>query len=73
MQPFTLNDFDNPKRSYGDKEYLSIGDLIKNLNECTTLFPNTPKETAFSEYFTQIIRRNNGYVPKQRELLNHLK
>lgn len=73
MQPFTLNDFENPKRSYGNSEYLSIGDLIKDLNQCTILFPNIPKETAFSEYFTPIIERKNGYVPKKRELLNHSK
>lgn len=65
MQPFTHNDFDNPKQS--------IGDIVKGLAGCTHLYPNIPgsnlilKETAFGEYFTPIIKPTNGYVAKHRK------
>ncbi|XP_055306025.1 uncharacterized protein LOC129570447 [Sitodiplosis mosellana] len=67
LQPITNNDFDNPKQT--------IGDIVKELADCTQLYPNTPntcpipKETAFSEYYTPIVKPTNGYVPKHRQFV----
>lgn len=44
LQPFCHKDFG----------IRSIGDRIKDLNQCVTLYPDTPKDKAFGGYYTPI-------------------
>lgn len=45
LQPFCHKDF----------AIRSLGDRIKDLNQCATLYPDIPKERAFASYFTPIV------------------
>lgn len=42
LQPFCHKDF----------AIRSLGDRIKDLNQCVTLYPDTPKDRAFGAYYT---------------------
>lgn len=64
MQPFTHKDFENN----GHKNYLTIGDLISGLSNCTHLYPDILKEEAFKEYFTPVSKSSDGYTPKIRKM-----
>lgn len=44
LQPFCHKDFG----------IRSIGDRIKDLNQCVTLYPDIPKDKAFGTYYTPI-------------------
>lgn len=44
LQPFCHKDFG----------IRSIGDRIKDLNQCVTLYPDIPKDKAFGGYYTPI-------------------
>lgn len=55
LKPFCLKDL----------KTRSLGDSIKDLNDCVYLYPNIPKEQAFRKYYTQqnnTSRDDNGYV-----------
>lgn len=45
IQPFTNKDF----------AIRSLGDRIKDLTQCVTLYPDIPKEKAFGAYFTPMV------------------
>lgn len=51
LQPFCHKDFG----------IRSIGDRIKDLNQCVTLYPDIPKDKAFSGYYTPISGKLNIY------------
>lgn len=44
LQPFCHKDF----------AIRSLGDRIKDLNQCATLYPNIPKDRAFGNYYTPL-------------------
>lgn len=52
LQPFCHKDFG----------IRSIGDRIKDLNQCVTLYPDTPKDKAFGGYYTPISGMLNTYL-----------
>lgn len=73
FQPFWHKDFENPKRPTDnpalERHPLSIGDLIKNLKQCTYLYPGFfTKEDAFGKYYTRLPDRcANGYRRVERK------
>lgn len=44
LQPFCHKDFG----------IRSLGDRIKDLNQCVTLYPDIPKDKAFGAYYTPL-------------------
>lgn len=44
LQPFCHKDFG----------IRSLGDRIKDLNQCVTLYPDIPKDQAFGNYYTPL-------------------
>lgn len=44
LQPFCHKDF----------AIRSLGDRIKDLNQCVTLYPDIPKDKAFGNYYTPV-------------------
>lgn len=44
LQPFCHKDF----------AIRSLGDRIKDLNQCVNLYPDTPKDKAFGNYYTPL-------------------
>lgn len=44
LQPFCHKDFG----------IRSLGDRIKDLNQCVTLYPDIPKDKAFGNYYTPL-------------------
>lgn len=44
LQPFCHKDFG----------IRSLGDRIKDLNQCVTLYPDIPKDRAFGNYYTPL-------------------
>ncbi|XP_037029300.1 signal transducer and activator of transcription 5A-like isoform X2 [Bradysia coprophila] len=52
LQPFCSKDFG----------IRSLGDRIKDLPQCVTLYPDIPKDSAFGNYYSPIETTTNGYV-----------
>lgn len=48
LQPFCHKDF----------AIRSLGDRIKDLNQCVTLYPDLPKDKAFGNYYTPLGGKN---------------
>lgn len=48
---------------YKDLEIRSIADRIKDLHQCVTLYPDTPKDSVFGKYYNFVVKTTtNGYV-----------
>lgn len=62
IQPFTNKDF----------AIRSLGDRIKDLTQCVTLYPDIPKEKAFGNYFTQMIGKRLTREDNLEAMLNQL-
>lgn len=73
FQPFWHKDFENPRRPTDnpalERHPLTIGDMIKNLRQCTFLYPGFyTKEDAFGKYYTRLPDRcANGYKSVERK------
>lgn len=49
LQPFCHKDF----------AIRSLGDRIKDLNQCVHLYPDIPKDKAFGNYYTPVVGKLN--------------
>lgn len=84
LQPFCHKDFENSKypidhhskRPAEKHSFLSIGDLIKDLQQCAYLYPDRNsknmkrKDEAFGKYYTQEVDKSKtGYVIPKRQIV----
>lgn len=62
LQPYTSEDFRNTRSS--------IGDIIKDMKECTHLYPNIPKETVFGRFCTSKWQKYLSMAHVRRRRIN---